>query len=398
MSHFHTADRMKGLSKSSFDMLRKAKELESQGREIIHLEVGEPDFDTPEHIKEAAKQALDKNMTHYAPPQGLLELREAIAEDEKKRKGIDASPDDIIVTPGAKPMIFFTIMVLAQKGDEVIYPDPGYTSYRSMIKLAGAKPVPLELKEENDFALDVDRLESIISSRTRIIILNTPHNPTGSILTMKDFEAVAEIAEKYNLVVISDEIYSRQLYEGEHVSIATLPKMKDRTVVVDGFSKAYAMTGWRLGYGIVPEEFKQKIVKLQTETVSCVAPFVQMAGIAALKGDQEPVRAMVDKFRQRRDLLISVLEKSRHIGVRKPKGAFYLFPNIKKLGVSSYEFTDILLDRYGVSVLPGSAFGLYGEGYIRISYATSEDKLQRGAEKIVKAAEYLFELKKDKND
>ncbi len=393
MSHFHTADRMKGLSKSSFDMLRKAKELERSGREIIHLEVGEPDFDTPEHIKEAAKKALDDNLTHYAPPQGLLELREAIAEDEKTRKGIDASPDNIVVTPGAKPMIFFTIMVLSQKGDEVIYPDPGYTSYRSMIKLAGAKPVPLELKEENDFALDVDKLESIISSRTRIIILNTPHNPTGSILTMKDFEAVAEIAEKYNLVIISDEIYSRQLYEGEHVSIATLPKMKERTVVVDGFSKAYAMTGWRLGYGIVPDEILPKIIKLQTETVSCVAPFVQMAGIAALKGDQEPVRWMVEKFRQRRDLLISILEESKHITVKRPRGAFYLFPNIKKLGISSYEFTDILLDRYGVSVLPGSAFGLYGEGYIRISYATSEENLRKGAQKIVKAAEYVFNLK-----
>ncbi len=384
---------MKGLSKSSFDMLRKAKELERSGREIIHLEVGEPDFDTPEHIKEAAKKALDDNLTHYAPPQGLLELREAIAEDEKTRKGIDASPDNIVVTPGAKPMIFFTIMVLSQKGDEVIYPDPGYTSYRSMIKLAGAKPVPLELKEENDFALDVDKLESIISSRTRIIILNTPHNPTGSILTMKDFEAVAEIAEKYNLVIISDEIYSRQLYEGEHVSIATLPKMKERTVVVDGFSKAYAMTGWRLGYGIVPDEILPKIIKLQTETVSCVAPFVQMAGIAALKGDQEPVRWMVEKFRQRRDLLISILEESKHITVKRPRGAFYLFPNIKKLGISSYEFTDILLDRYGVSVLPGSAFGLYGEGYIRISYATSEENLRKGAQKIVKAAEYVFNLK-----
>ncbi len=384
---------MKGLSKSSFDMLRKAKELERSGREIIHLEVGEPDFDTPEHIKEAAKKALDDNLTHYAPPQGLLELREAIAEDEKTRKGIDASPDNIVVTPGAKPMIFFTIMVLSQKGDEVIYPDPGYTSYRSMIKLAGAKPVPLELKEENDFALDVDKLESIISSRTRIIILNTPHNPTGSILTMKDFEAVAEIAEKYNLVIISDEIYSRQLYEGEHVSIATLPKMKERTVVVDGFSKAYAMTGWRLGYGIVPDEIIPKIIKLQTETVSCVAPFVQMAGIAALKGDQEPVRWMVEKFRQRRDLLISILEESKHITVKQPRGAFYLFPNIKKLGISSYEFTDILLDRYGVSVLPGSAFGLYGEGYIRISYATSEENLRKGAQKIVKAAEYVFNLK-----
>ncbi len=393
MSHFHTADRMKGLSKSSFDMLRKAKELERSGREMIHLEVGEPDFDTPEHIKEAAKKALDDNLTHYAPPQGLLELREAIAEDEKTRKGIDASPDNIVVTPGAKPMIFFTIMVLSQKGDEVIYPDPGYTSYRSMIKLAGAKPVPLELKEENDFALDVDKLESIISSRTRIIILNTPHNPTGSILTMKDFEAVAEIAEKYNLVIISDEIYSRQLYEGEHVSIATLPKMKERTVVVDGFSKAYAMTGWRLGYGIVPDEILPKIIKLQTETVSCVAPFVQMAGIAALKGDQEPVRWMVEKFRQRRDLLISILEESKHITVKRPRGAFYLFPNIKKLGISSYEFTDILLDRYGVSVLPGSAFGLYGEGYIRISYATSEENLRKGAQKIVKAAEYVFNLK-----
>ncbi len=384
---------MKGLSKSSFDMLRKAKELERSGREMIHLEVGEPDFDTPEHIKEAAKKALDDNLTHYAPPQGLLELREAIAEDEKTRKGIDASPDNIVVTPGAKPMIFFTIMVLSQKGDEVIYPDPGYTSYRSMIKLAGAKPVPLELKEENDFALDVDKLESIISSRTRIIILNTPHNPTGSILTMKDFEAVAEIAEKYNLVIISDEIYSRQLYEGEHVSIATLPKMKERTVVVDGFSKAYAMTGWRLGYGIVPDEILPKIIKLQTETVSCVAPFVQMAGIAALKGDQEPVRWMVEKFRQRRDLLISILEESKHITVKRPRGAFYLFPNIKKLGISSYEFTDILLDRYGVSVLPGSAFGLYGEGYIRISYATSEENLRKGAQKIVKAAEYVFNLK-----
>ncbi len=393
MSHFHTADRMKGLSKSSFDMLRKAKELERSGREMIHLEVGEPDFDTPEHIKEAAKKALDDNLTHYAPPQGLLELREAIAEDEKTRKGIDASPDNIVVTPGAKPMIFFTIMVLSQKGDEVIYPDPGYTYYRSMIKLAGAKPVPLELKEENDFALDVDKLESIISSRTRIIILNTPHNPTGSILTMKDFEAVAEIAEKYNLVIISDEIYSRQLYEGEHVSIATLQKMKERTVVVDGFSKAYAMTGWRLGYGIVPDEILPKIIKLQTETVSCVAPFVQMAGIAALKGDQEPVRWMVEKFRQRRDLLISILEESKHITVKRPRGAFYLFPNIKKLGISSYEFTDILLDRYGVSVLPGSAFGLYGEGYIRISYATSEENLRKGAQKIVKAAEYVFNLK-----
>ncbi len=370
-------------------MLVKAKRLEDEGRRIIHFDVGEPDFDTPKNIKEAAKRALDANFTHYLPPQGLKELREAIAEDEKKTKGLAVSPDEVIVTPGAKPMIFYAILAFVDPDDEVIYPDPGYTSYRSMIRLAGGRPVPIELREDEDFALDIRRLERLISAKTKAIIINTPHNPTGSILTIKDLEGLAAIADKYDLMVISDEVYSKLIYEGEHVSIATLPKMRERTIVVDGFSKTYAMTGWRLGYGIVPQQLVPKIVKIVTETVSCATAFVQKAGVEALKSAQNDAENMRKRFKNRRDLAISILSESKYIKVKKPKGAFYIFPNIKALKVSSYEFTDYLLENFGVSVVPGPAFGIYGEGYFRISYATSEDLIEEGVRKIVQAAEEI---------
>ncbi len=385
------SSRVSCLGGSALEFLAKAKKLEASGAEVIHFEIGEPDFDTPEHIKEAAYRALKEGYTHYTPSQGIPELREAVAEFERKFKGIPADPARVVISPGAKVMIMFAIQVIVDEGDEVIYPDPGYTAYKGLILLAGGRPVPLELREEEGFGINPDRLKSLITSRTKLIILNTPGNPTGNVLKKKELEAIANICLERNIYVISDEVYSRIVYEGEHISIGSIPGMERLAVVVDGFSKAYAMTGWRLGYGIMPEEMVRPLVRLQANSVSCATAFVQKAGVEALKGDQKCVERMVSEFRKRRDRIFELLADIPDVEARKPEGAFYVFLNIKKLGMTSSEFTEYLLEKHGVCVLPGSMFGEKGEGYVRISYATSMEKIEEGLRRIKKAVEELRE-------
>jgi aspartate/methionine/tyrosine aminotransferase len=369
-------------TETAFEVLARARALEAQGRHVIHLEIGEPDFDTPAHITEAAVKALHDGATHYGPAAGLPELREAVAEDSTRRRGVRATPEMVVVTPGAKPILFFVILALVDEGDEVLYPNPGFPIYESMIRYIGGTPVPVRLLEERDFVLDVAQLCDRVGPRTRLIILNHPHNPTGGIIPESGVRAIAEVAAKHNVPVLSDEIYSRIVYDVAHRSIASIPGMESLAIVLDGFSKTYAMTGWRLGYGIMPAPMAQVVAKLQTNATSCTATFSQVAAVQALRGDQSPVDAMVAEFRRRRDAIVDGLAAIPGFQCARPQGAFYVFPNIARTGYSSRALADKLLDEAGVACLSGTAFGEFGEGHLRLSYASSMENIEEALRRI----------------
>jgi len=376
-------------TETAFEVLARAKALEAQGRDIIHLEIGEPDFTTPANIIEAGVAALRRGETHYTPSAGILPLREAIAEEVSRTRGIPVSVDEVVVTPGGKPIMFYTILALAEPGTEVIYPNPGFPIYESMINFTGAKAVPVPLREEKEFRFDVQELLDKITPQTRLIIINSPHNPTGSVLTRADLQAIADAAQKYDFMILSDEIYIRILYEGEHISIASFPGMKERTIILDGFSKTYAMTGWRLGYGVMPAALATQISRLMTNSNSCTATFTQYAGVEALRGPQDESYRMVAAFKERRDVIVDGLNRIPGIKCVRPKGAFYVFPNIQGTGMKSKPFADYLLENAGVAALSGTSFGAYGEGYVRFSYANSVENLRRALERIADAVDKL---------
>ncbi len=369
-------------TETAFEVLVRARALEAQGKNVVHLEIGEPDFDTPPHIVEAGARALKGGATHYGPSAGIPDLRAAIAEDSSRFRGVRATPEMVVVTPGAKPIMFFVILALVDEGDEVLYPNPGFPIYESMIRYIGGNPVPVRLLEEKAFSLDVDQLCSKVGPRTRLIILNYPHNPTGGTIPESGLRAIADVAAKHGVPVLSDEIYGRTLYDDEHRSIAALPGMEPLAIILDGFSKTYAMTGWRLGYGIMPAPMAQLVAKLQTNATSCTATFTQMAGVEALRGDQSAVARMVEEFRRRRDVIVDGLRQIRGFSCVRPKGAFYVFPNITGTGFSSRTLADRLLDEAGVACLSGTAFGEFGEGHLRFSYATSMENIQEALKRI----------------
>lgn len=370
-------------TETAFETLAKAKELERQGKSIIHLEIGEPDFDTPLHIRDAAKKALDDGFTHYGPSAGQLELREAIAKHQTERQGYEISSDNVIVTPGGKPVMFFTIMALVEEGDEVIYPNPGFPIYESMIRYMGATPVPMQLNEDAGYNADVDNLESLVTPRTKLMIVNSPNNPCGSVIPEPDLQRLAEIAIDNDIIVMADEIYKDMYYgDQEHVSITKFPGMRERTVILDGFSKSYAMTGWRLGYGVFPDFLVEPVVRLMTNSVSCTSVFSQMAAIAALEGPQDSVGMMMEEFTKRRDLVVAGLNSLPGITCPEPKGAFYAFPNIKGTGLSSKEFAEKAMYEAGVALLAGTAFGSFGDGYVRISFANSQENLREAIQRL----------------
>ena len=381
------ADRMKTLgTETAFEVLAKAKALEKQGKDIVHLEIGEPDFDTPKNIKDAAVKALNAGYTHYVPSAGIPEFREAIAAYISKTRGMKAEPDEVVVTPGAKPIMFFSIMALVNAGEEVLYPNPGFPIYESLINFVGAKPVPIPLKEENDFRMDPEYVKKNITKKTKMIILNYPENPTGGMLTKDDLKVIADcIADRDDVFVLADEIYSRIIYEGKHESIAALPGMKDKTIILDGFSKTYAMTGWRLGYGVMRKDIAQKFAQLMTNSNSCACAFIQMAGVEALKGPQGDAEKMVAEFKKRREVIVPGLNSIKGFTCKKPHGAFYVFPNITGTGMDCRKLADHLLYKAGVAVLPGTSFGKYGEGYLRLSFANSVENIKKALERIEKA-------------
>jgi aspartate/methionine/tyrosine aminotransferase len=377
------AERMSRLgTESAFEVLAKAKALEATGKEIIHLEIGEPDFDTPDNIREAAVKAIWDGYTHYGPAQGLPELRKTIAEVAGRDKGIDIKPEQVVVVPGAKPIMFFGLLALIDEGDEVICPNPGFPIYESVIEFLGAKAVPAKLEESKEFCFDVDELAKLVTPKTKMIVINSPQNPTGGVLCREDLDAIAKIAVEKDIWVLTDEVYSKILYEGEHVSIASLPGMREHTIVLDGYSKTYAMTGWRLGYGIMPEELAAALTRIQINATSCTCSFAQIAGIEGLAGDQSGSEKMIAEFKRRRDVIVDGLNKIDGIKCLRPKGAFYVFPNIQGTGMPSQEVADLLLNEAGVAALPGTAFGSYGEGYVRFSYANSVENIKKALERI----------------
>ena len=369
-------------TESAFKVLAQAQALEAKGIDVVHLEIGEPDFDTPQNICSAATEAVAKGYTHYCNSQGIVALRVEIAKEVARTRAISVTPDCIVVTPGAKPIMFYSILALLEEGDEAIYPDPGFPIYESMISFTGASPVPIPLREELDFRLDVGELNSKITSRTKLIIINSPHNPTGGVLERDDIRAIAELAHKHNITVLADEIYDHIIYEGEPYSITSLPGMLDKTILLSGFSKTYAMTGWRLGYAIMPPELVDPVVRLIVNSVSCTPAFIQYAGIEALTGPQDSVLRMVAEFKKRRNLIVEGLNAIPGISCLRPKGAFYVFPNVKELSMDCSHLADYLLNEAGVATLPGTAFGKFGEGYLRLSYATSLGNIEKALEKI----------------
>ncbi len=373
-------------TETAFEVLAKAKALEKQGKDVIHLEIGEPDFDTPRNIKDAAIKAINDGYTHYGPSAGIPELRETIAQYISKTRGIKAEADEVVVTPGAKPIMFFSILALVNPGEEVLYPNPGFPIYESVINFVGAKPVPIPLKEENDFRMDQEYVKEKITKKTKMIILNSPENPTGGVLTREDLKVIADcIAKRDDVFVLSDEIYSRIVYEGKHESIASLPGMKEKTILLDGFSKTYAMTGWRLGYGVMRKDIAQKVAQLQTNSNSCTCTFTQIAGIEALKGPQSEPERMDAEFKKRREVIVSGLNAIEGITCKKPSGAFYVFPNITRTGMDCRKLSDYLLYEAAVAVLPGTSFGKYGEGYLRLSFANSVENIKKALDRISKA-------------
>lgn len=363
-------------TESAFDVLAKAKAIEATGRKMIHLEIGEPDFDTPAHIVEAAAEALRAGQTHYVPAPGIPAAREAVAQFLERTGRMRTSPDRVIITPGAKPIMWYSILALCDEGDEVIYPDPGFPMYESITSFVGAKPVPIPLREENSFRVDPAELESLVTGRTKLVILNSPHNPCGGALTREDCEAIAEIAIRRDLTVLSDEVYWAIRYDGKHASVLDVDGMAERTILLDGWSKTFAMTGWRLGFGVFPEALVEPVTRLVINSVSCTSAFSQHAAIAALTGPWEPVDAMVKEFRQRRDVVVEGLNRIPGVSCVEPAGAFYAFPSVKEIGLPSKAIEDRLLDQAGVACLSGTSFGRYGEGYLRLSYANSVENLR----------------------
>jgi len=383
MSELKLAKRMSRLgTETAFEVLVKARALEAQGRDIVHLEIGEPDFDTPANVVEAGVKALQGGWTHYGPSAGLPELRQTVADYVARTRGVKVAPEEVVIVPGGKPIMFFVMLALIDEGDEVIYPNPGFPIYESMIKFLGGKAVPVQLKEERDFSFDVSDLKGMINDRTKLIILNSPHNPTGGVMPESDVREVAKAIGDRDIMVLSDEIYSRLLFEGSHFSIMSIPGFKERTILLDGFSKTYAMTGWRMGYGVMRADLAQHVARLQTNSNSCTASFTQRAGIEALTGDQSSVDEMLKHFKQRRDVVVERLNKIKGFSCRTPKGAFYVFPNITKTGWTSKKLADALLQEAGVACLSGTAFGEYGEGYIRFSIANSIENINKALDRV----------------
>jgi aspartate aminotransferase len=383
ISELKLARRMSRLgTETAFEVLVRARALEAQGRDIVHLEIGEPDFDTPANVVDAGVKALKGGWTHYGPSAGLPALRKAIAEEVSRSRNIKVEPEEVVVVPGGKPIMFFAMLALVDEGDEVIFPNPGFPIYESMVNFLGAKAVPIQLREEMDFSLDVNELKGLITDKTKLIILNSPHNPTGGILTEKDIRGIAAAIGDRDIMVLSDEIYSRLVFEGKHFSIMSLDGWKDRTILLDGFSKTYAMTGWRMGYGVMRADLATHVARLQVNATSCTASFTQMAGIEALQGSQASVEAMCEEFQRRRDVFVAGLNKVKGFSCRVPKGAFYVFPNITKTGWTSKKLADAILEEAGVACLSGTAFGQYGEGYLRFSVANSIENINKALERI----------------
>jgi aspartate aminotransferase len=369
-------------TESAFEVLVRARALEAQGKDIVHLEIGEPDFDTAPNIVEAATSALHKGWTHYGPSAGLPQLREAVAADVAGHLGIHVDPSEVVVTPGGKPIMFFSIMAVVDEGDEVLYPNPGFPIYESMIRFVGGKPVPYGLREEHDFDVNVDEILEKLTDRTRLVILNSPQNPTGGVMERAEIARLAKVLVDRDLFVLSDEIYDRLIYEGEHASITQFPGMKEKTIILNGFSKTYAMTGWRMGYGVMRPDLAAQITLLMTNSNSCTASFTQIAGIEALRGPQDSVDVMREEFRRRREVIVNGLNRIPGFKCRQPHGAFYVFPNIKGTGKSSRVLADALLAEAGVAALWGTAFGDWGEGYLRFSFANSVENIQKALERI----------------
>ncbi len=369
-------------TESAFDVLVKARALEAEGKDVVHLEIGEPDFTTPPNIVEAGIKALRDGWTHYGPAAGFLELRQAIAQQVSRTRGNAVDPDEVVVTPGAKPIMFYTMLALVEPGDEVLVPDPGFPIYASMVRFVGAKPISLPHREELDFGLDVDEVKSLITKKTRLVILNSPNNPTGAVITRAQLQALAGTLAGTDINVLSDEIYREIIYDAEPVSITQFDGMKERTVILDGFSKTYAMTGWRLGYGVMPVPVARKVALLMTNSNSCTASFTQQAGMEALRGDQSHARKMKEEFERRRNVVVEGLNRIPGFRCRMPHGAFYAFPNITGTGFSSQELADRLLPEAGVATLSGPGFGSHGEGFIRLSYANSVVNIQKALKRI----------------
>ena len=377
------AQRMSRLgTESAFEVLAKARRLEAEGMEVIHLEIGEPDFNSPSNIIDAGKRALDEGYTRYSPSPGYPELRERIAKEVRETRGVSVSGDNVVVTPGGKPIMFFLMMAVVDPGDEVLYPNPGFPIYESMISFVGGVPVPMQLHESKDFNIDIDEIAGQITGRTKLMVINSPNNPCGSVIPREDLERLSELAKQHDIIVLADEIYSKFLYEGKHHSVSTFPDMRDRTIILDGFSKSYAMTGWRIGYGVMPLELVEPISRLATNSVSCTASFTQMAALEALDGPQDHSYTMVAEFKRRRDIIVDGLNEIKGIRCRVPKGAFYAFPNIEDTGMSSEQFADDLLNKAGVACLTGEAFGEYGDGFVRFSFANSTENIEKALERI----------------
>jgi aspartate/methionine/tyrosine aminotransferase len=377
------AERMARIGiESAFEVLTRARALEAQGRRIIHLEIGQPDFPTPRHIVEAGQRALDDGWTGYGPTPGFPDFRDAIAEYISRTRGIDVTGRNVVVVPGGKPIMFFTMLALVERGDEVIYPNPGFPIYESVINFIGATPVPMPLVERRGFSFDLDTFEQKLSTRTKMVVLNSPANPTGGMIPREDLARIAELLRGRDVIVLSDEIYSRICYGAEPASIAQFDGMLEKTVILDGFSKTYSMTGWRLGYGVMPLWLEDAVDKLMVNSNSCTASFTQRAGLAALQGPQDAVDAMVAEFRRRRDAIVSGLNRIPGFRCAVPDGAFYAFPNIAGTGLSSRELADLLLNEAGVACLSGTAFGKYGDGYLRFSYAASLENIEEALGRI----------------
>ena len=369
-------------TETAFEVLAKARLLEAEGMDVVHLEIGEPDFDSPSNIVEAGKNALDDGFTHYGPSPGFPDLRDRIAQEIRDTRGVHVTGDNVVVTPGGKPIMFFLIMALVDEGDEVLYPNPGFPIYESMINFMGGVPVPMQLHESRDFNIDIDEIEGKITDRAKLMIVNSPNNPCGSVMSREDLERLARLAIDNDIAVLSDEIYSGFLYEGEHHSISSFPNMRERTIILDGFSKSYAMTGWRIGYGVMPLELVEPISRLVTNSVSCTAGFTQVAALEALNGSREDVYSMVAEFKKRRSIIVDGLNSIKGIRCPLPKGAFYAFPNVEETGMSSRRFADDLLTEAGVACLPGESFGQYGDGFARFSFANSTENIEKALDRI----------------
>ncbi len=379
----YLADRTKRLgTETAFEVLARARALEAKGQSIIHLEIGEPDFDTPRHITEAAHKALDEGWTHYGPASGDMELKEAIIGEMKSTRGLSIGSENIVITPGAKPIMFFAILACIEEGDEVIYPNPGFPIYESMINYIGGKAVPIMLKEERDFRFDVNELKDLINDKTRMIIINSPQNPTGGVLLEEDLAEIADMVADRDIIIMTDEVYSRMVYDGKHSSIIKFDGMKEKTILIEGFSKTYAMTGWRLGYGVMPKNVAEMVSKFMVNSNSCTSSFTQRAGIAALNGSQEDSENMIAEFKKRKDVIVNGLNAIPGISCRTPKGAFYVFPNIKETGLTSEEAENKFLNEAGVASLKGTSFGSNGEGYLRFSYANSTENILEALNRI----------------